>query len=253
MNFADGVLISADTETTGVDVETSRILSACVIFIRPGAEPDVHQWVINPGVPVPESATAIHGLTDDYVREYGGPPADCIAEIGDELRRGWAAGGVVVGYNLSFDLTLIDRECRRHLGRPFQVMGPIADGFILDKHTDKYRKGSRKLAAVAEHHQVKQLDAHDALGDAFAAARVVWKIARTYPEIGEMDLRDLYRLQVKARAEQASGLQDHLRRKAHDAGQSVADIEAIIVDPFWPIKPVPTTTAAATEEQGTLL
>lgn len=252
-SWADGVLVAVDTETSGVDVENDRIITACVILIQPGREPHVHQWVINPGVPVPQSATDIHGLTDDYLREHGRPPGECIGEIVQALARGWV-GGIVVGYNLAFDLTLLDRECRRHLGRELTILGPIADGFVLDRHIDKYRRGSRKLTAVAEHYGCALNGAHDATEDALAAARVCWRIVRERaddkPEVrdrrravAEMDVRALHRLQVQAKAEQAAGLQDHLRGKARDAGQSVAEVEAICVSPHWPMIPAPTTAA----------
>ncbi len=58
-----------DTETTGVDVEIDRIVSAAlVVQDAPGLRPRVTRWLVNPGVPVPEAATAVHGLTQEHVQ-----------------------------------------------------------------------------------------------------------------------------------------------------------------------------------------
>lgn len=67
-----GPLAAFDTETTGVDVETDRIVSAAVVVQdAPGARPRVSRWLVNPGVPVPEGATAVHGLTDEHLQRNG--------------------------------------------------------------------------------------------------------------------------------------------------------------------------------------
>jgi DNA polymerase-3 subunit epsilon len=249
MTWADGLLVPFDLESTGVDVETDRIVTATVIQVK-GADVAPRQWLAAVEIDIPPGAQAVHGVTTQRAREEGRPPAEVIAEIGDALRDGWAAGGIVVGHNVSFDMTLLDRETRRHCGRPFQVVGPIADSFVLDKHYDRYRRGKRNLTATAEHYQVALDGAHDAVEDALASARICWRMCRVYPQLAAISWRDLYRLQVRLRAEQAAGLQDHLRRKARDDGADVAAVEAITVDPFWPIKPLP-TTAAATQPEGT--
>lgn len=68
----EGPLAAFDTETTGVDVEEDRIVSAAlVVQDGPGARPRVTRWLVNPGVPVPEGATAVHGLTDQHLQLNG--------------------------------------------------------------------------------------------------------------------------------------------------------------------------------------
>lgn len=246
MTWADRLMTPFDTEATGVDVETDRIVTATVLLVR-GGDVAGQQWMTDPGVDIPAEATEIHGITTEQARTHGRPPAEVIAAVGDAIRAAWDDGGIVVGHNLAYDFTLLDRETRRHLGRPFTVRGPVADTFVLDKHFDRYRKGKRNLTATAAHYAVALNGAHDAFEDALGSARILWRMCRLYPELADMTWRDLYRLQVRARAEQAEGLQDYLRAKARDDGRTAEEIEAIVVDPHWPIKPY---TAATTEPAG---
>ena len=104
-----------DTETTGVDVETDRIVSAAVVVQdAAGTRPRVTRWLVNPGVPVPAGATAVHGLTDEHLQRNGRWPSPVLEEIARELGEQAAAGRPLVVMNAPFDLTLLDRELRRH-------------------------------------------------------------------------------------------------------------------------------------------
>ena len=50
----EGPLAAFDTETTGVDVEGDRMVSAAlVVQDGPGGRPRVTRWLINPGMPSP--------------------------------------------------------------------------------------------------------------------------------------------------------------------------------------------------------
>lgn len=171
-SWFEGPLAAFDTETTGVDTETDRIVSAAlVVQDAPGLRPRVTRWLVNPGVPVPESATAVHGLTEEYVQRHGRWPAPVMYEMAEALTEQARAGRPLVVMNAPFDLTLLDRELRRHrassLGRwlertPLHVLDP----HVLDKHLDRYRKGRRTLTDLCAHYGVELAGAHDAAADA---------------------------------------------------------------------------------------
>jgi DNA polymerase-3 subunit epsilon len=211
MTWLDGPLCGFDLETTGTDVEEDRIVTGCVGFARQPGDWQPRTWLINPGVPIPEQATAVHGITDDQAAQ-GEDPVQALEAIDRALQAAWFAGAPVIGFNISYDLTLLDRELRRHLGRPLQVSGPVLDGLVIDKHIDPYRRGSRKLTAVCEHYGVPLGDdAHAADADAFAAVRVVWKICS---DTGlPMELVELHERQVKWFAEQRTSFFQYLQRK----------------------------------------
>ncbi|MER6537193.1 exonuclease domain-containing protein, partial [Streptomyces sp900105755] len=156
----EGPLAAFDTETTGVDVETDRIVSAAVVVQdAPGTRPRVTRWLVNPGVPVPEAATAVHGLTEEHLQRNGRWPAPVMHEIAEELAEHAAMHRPLVVMNAPFDLTLLDRELRRHrasaLDRWFEASPLLVlDPRVLDKHLDRYRKGRRTLTDLCAHYEV---------------------------------------------------------------------------------------------------
>lgn len=204
----EGPFLAFDTESTGVDVESDRIVTATTVLIERGAEPVVTSWLLDPGVPIPEAATAVHGITDGHALAHGRPPAECVDEIAATLIDAWARGIPVLAFNAAFDLTILDREMRRHLGGSL-TPGLVLDPFVIDKHCS-YRRGKRTLTAQCEHYGVRHDGAHDATADALAAARVLWMIARRYPTVAGKTLGELHDAQVTWAAEQAASFRDYL-------------------------------------------
>jgi DNA polymerase-3 subunit epsilon len=236
-----GPMVAFDLETTGVDVETARIVTACVALIDGSGQrpPDVTTWLVNPGIDIPEQATEIHGITTDHAREYGRPANECVREILSRLMHKTAP---IVAFNACYDLTVLDRELRRYGIAPFMPAAQfVVDPFVLDKHLDRYRKGSRKLIDQCEHYGVRLDGAHDASHDAVAAARVAWRIAQRYPEIAAMGLYDLHNLQVEAKREQDASFAEYLRsqaRWARDVDEQIAlNARADTVAGHWPMMP----------------
>lgn len=59
-----------DLETTGIDVETARIVTAHVGAIDAnGSVIERSDWLVNPGVVIPPQATAVHGITTERARD----------------------------------------------------------------------------------------------------------------------------------------------------------------------------------------
>lgn len=237
MTWHMGALCAFDTETTGIDVEQDRIVTACVAVIKPRPitpwDVKTENWIIDPGVDIPEQATAVHGITTVYAKEHGRPPAEALDVIAADLALALVHGTPVVGMNLAYDLTMLDRECRRHsvptLGERLDGrVQPIIDVLVLDKAVDQYRKGGRKLVDLCQHYGVRVEGAHNAEVDALCAARVAWRIAERYPWIAETEPARLHSLQVTWRAEQQRSLAEHFRKTGKDASD---------VDGAWPYRP----------------
>ncbi|MFE7208648.1 3'-5' exonuclease [Streptomyces sp. NPDC001698] len=230
----EGPLAAFDTETTGVDVETDRIVSAAVVVQdAPGFRPRVHRWLVNPGVPVPEAATAVHGLTDEHLQRNGRWPAPVMHELAEELAEQAALGRPLVVMNAPFDLTLLDRELRRHrassLDHWFEASSlRVLDPRVLDKHLDRYRKGRRTLTDLCAHYGVALQDAHDAAADALAAMEVVRALGRRFAaRLERLTPAELHTLQTGWHAAQARGLQAWFARSGTEE----------TVDPSWPLRP----------------
>ncbi len=197
--WSEGPWIALDTETTGVDVTSDRIVTATALVFTPGQDLRVHNWLADPGVEIPDGAAAVHGISTEHARTNGRPIADVVAEIRDVLAATWTVDVPLLGYNVSFDLSILDAELRRHHDQPLVLAGPVVDPLVLDRRVDRYRRGSRKLVDVCRHYGVvlTEEDAHTAQGDALAAARVAWKIARAYPnEVGTVALQELHEQQA---------------------------------------------------------
>ena len=251
-------MVAFDLETTGVDVEQDRIVTAAAIDL--GAEkPLTLEWLADPGIEIPEGAAAVHGITTEYAREHGERAHDVVDQVAETLALRVQHGAVVVGHNVPYDLTLLDRECARHElpslldrlgGAPLRVI----DTRVLDQHCLPYRKrvsetqGARQLITLAQVYSLpwSEEQAHGCSYDALMAARIAYRIGSlahapkdTWPvairtarwprfhELDGLDLAQLHELQIKLAAEQAAGLQEFFRK---------TDPEAV-VDGSWPLRP----------------
>lgn len=160
-------LITFDTETTGVDVNNDRILT-CFMRAKDGEEVVFERnWVIDPGVEVPVEAAEVHGMSTEWIREHGRKDADeAILEIWEHLEHYGYKGFVVVGYNSSFDLAMLESEAIRYYQSSlFKHEGSrFLDPIILSRRFDKYRKGGHKLVDIARAHgfKVEEEKAHAA-------------------------------------------------------------------------------------------
>lgn len=235
MTWINGPWLAFDTETTGVDTAAARIVTATVLLID-GSEITAHNWLINPGVPIPTEATDVHGITDAYAAEHGQDPATAVAELVDTLGKHWSADLPLVAMNAAFDLSLLDAERRRHHDLPLAITGPVLDPYVIDKAVDPYRKGRRRLGDLCLHYGVQLDNAHTSSDDALAAARLVWKLARQWPQIGVADLAVLHERQTAWHEQQAASLEEYLRRVKRRDGATPAEIEAVRVDRGWPVR-----------------
>ncbi|MEV2215162.1 3'-5' exonuclease [Streptomyces sp. NPDC050997] len=230
----EGPLAAFDTETTGVDVETDRIVSAAVVVQDgPGTRPRVTRWLVNPGVTVPPGATEVHGLTEEHLQRNGRWPAPVMYEIAEVLAEQALVGRPLVVMNAPFDLTILDRELRRHrassLDRWFESSPLLVlDPRVLDKHLDRYRKGRRTLTDLCAHYDVSLEGAHDAGADALAALDVVRAVGRRFAaRLERLSAAELHTLQAVWHAAQARGLQAWFARSGTEE----------TVDPAWPLRP----------------
>ena len=203
-----------DLETTGIDVESSRVVSAHVgLLDSSGRVVERRDWLVNPGVEIPAGATAVHGISTAHAAEHGMPAPIAIAEIVAALRALFNSGTPVVAYNAPYDFTLLDREAHRHGIAPLVAPGPVIDPLVIDKAVDKYRRGKRTLEVTALHYGVDLTDAHDAGADAIAAGRVAQAIARLHTEALAFEAAELHRLQIDWCEQQAADFQAYMRRE----------------------------------------
>ncbi|MFI8201535.1 3'-5' exonuclease [Streptomyces sp. NPDC085937] len=233
MGWHRELLIGFDLETTGTDPREARIVTGAVIELRAGEPLGRREWLADPGVPIPDDAVAVHGISNERAAAEG-RPADQVADaIAGVLAAYWRTGVPVVAYNASFDLSLLSAELRRY-GLPSlrdRLGGadpaPVIDPYTIDRAVDRYRRGKRTLEAVCAEYGVVLDAAHDATADALAAARLACAIAVRHPKVAALGPAELHRRQIEWYAAWAADFQDFLRRKGDPAA---------VVDSIWPLR-----------------
>jgi DNA polymerase III subunit epsilon len=234
MSWHQRRLAAFDLETTGIDSESDRIVTAAVSVVGDGLPSDFHAWLLDPGIEIPAGASAVHGITTERARAEGRPPLEAVEQIVATLAEQLLQGVPVVAFNARFDLTCLDREARRHGIAPLvdRVGGAagmlVVDPYVLDKQVDRFRKGKRTLGAVCAHYNVPLDEAHASHADALAAARVAWRLGQAFTELSGLDLSTLHTQQIAWAAEQAASFEDYLRRNGRDER----------IEPAWPIVPL---------------
>lgn len=192
-------MVGLDLESTGVDVETDRAVTASVVHIVPDRDPDVRSFLIDPGIEIPESATAIHGITTEHAREHGRRAAEVWPEISDLINQWWTAEHPLVIYNVSFDATMSDRELIRHGLEGIEFGDRVAiDPLVISRTMNRYAKGGHKLETVCGRYGVTLDNAHNSDADTLATLRLAFRMAVSHPgSVGTVPLRDLAGLQAE--------------------------------------------------------
>ncbi|MFJ9078886.1 3'-5' exonuclease [Streptomyces sp. NPDC102278] len=228
-----GTLVGFDLETTGTEPGESRIVTAAVVEVCDGEVRERRGWLADPGIPIPEGASAIHGISTERAVAEGRPVPEVADEVAALLVEHWRRGAVVVAYNAAFDLTLLSAELTRY-GLPSladrlggAATGPVVDPLTIDRAVDRYRRGKRTLEAVCGVYGVTLDDAHDAGADALAAVQVARAIAARHPQVAELTPAALHDRQGTWHARWARDFQSYLR------GQGAPDA---VIDTAWPLR-----------------
>ncbi|QKW07008.1 3'-5' exonuclease [Streptomyces sp. NA04227] len=225
--------VGLDLETTGIDPETDRIVTAAVVRYGGGRPTERRTWIADPGVEIPAGATAVHGYTTEAARAAGRPAGAVVSEIVDAVAGLVDEGLPVVVMNAVFDLTMLEAEAERHGVRGlFARSAPLVlDPKVLDRHVDRYRPGGRRLDDLCRHYVVPLYAAHDSSADAVAACGVTWKIAHRYRWLTRVPLIELHEQQVRWAADQQESL------RIHFASTPGKEHRAATVRTDWPLIP----------------
>lgn len=238
MNWIDSAWLSLDTETTGVDTDTDRIVTASLLLVEPdGSVAWAGEWLADPGVPIPLEAEGVHGVSTEEAQRDGLPAGQVVAEIEEALDRRWDRNTPLVVANAPYDLSLLSAELMRHHNRPVTFSGGVLDPIVCDRKFDKYRKGGHNLEAMCKHYRIDPGKAHASASDALAAVGVMRAIVAKYRALHRLSIGEMYRSQVEWHQEWAEEFEQYLRReKRKDRNASAEDIAGIKIGRAWPMR-----------------
>lgn len=157
-------LVVFDLETTGTDKLFDRIVEIAALRFEPGGGVSLLERRVNPGVGIPREATAVHGITNEMVKDL-----PRFATVAGEVVA-FFAGADLTGYSIrSLDVPLLVRELER-ASVPFSLEGRR----IVDAQAIYFKKEPRDLSAALRFFAGKEhVGAHGALADAIASAEVL--------------------------------------------------------------------------------
>jgi DNA polymerase-3 subunit epsilon len=173
LNIKNPIIIF-DLETTGLNLTKDRIVEISVIKVQPDGSEETKTRRLNPEIPIPAEASAIHKITDEDVK-------DCpmFGNIAKSLAN-YIAGCDLVGYNLlKFDIPLLAEEfLRAGQNVDFRKVK------IIDVQNIFHKMEQRTLVAAYKFYCNKNLaDAHNAEADTKATYEILQSQLDVYPEL----------------------------------------------------------------------
>ena len=163
-----------DLETTGTNILRDRIVEISMIKVYPDGH-DLQRTVrVNPGMPIPAEATAVHHITDADVADK-----PLFADIAAQLAESFA-GCDITGFNSNrFDVPMLAEEFAR-VGVDFDFTAPR----YVDVQTIFHKKEQRTLSAAYRFYCDKDLEgAHSANADTRATYEVLLAQLERYADL----------------------------------------------------------------------
>jgi len=153
-----------DLETTGIKVATDRIVEICILKVMPDGSTKIKTKLVNPGMPIPPEVTAIHGITDEAVKDAPTFPA-----LAHELAQ-FLDNCDLAGFNSNhFDIPLLVEEFLR-ADVDFDLKGRR----FVDIQNIFHRMEPRNLIAAYKFYCDKDLtNAHSAEADTTATYEIL--------------------------------------------------------------------------------
>ena len=182
--------VALDTETTGLDARTARLVQVAALPLAGGRmrPDDRFERLVNPGIPIPKATVAVHGITDAMVATA--PAFNDIAA----LLEAYVGRAIVIGYAVAYDLTVLEREYRL-AGRavpPFRALDVRTLARLASPTLADYG-----LEALCQWLGVELKGRHSALGDARAAGEIFLALL---PLLRAKEIRTLAEAETASRA-----------------------------------------------------
>lgn len=165
-----------DLETTGVSLSTDRIVEIAIIKLLPDGSRQTKRKLLNPQIPIPKTASDIHGITDDMVKD-----APTFKSAANEIKV-FIENCDLGGYNSNrFDIPILMEEFLRS-----GLEVDLTKRRMIDVQHIFYTMEPRTLSAAYKFYCEKELvDAHSAEADIAATIDVLDAQLQRYSNLGD--------------------------------------------------------------------
>ncbi len=166
-------LVFFDLETTGMNVATDRTIELSFLKIHPNDRQEVKNYLVNPGMPIPNEVSLIHGIYDKDVAD-----APLFKNIAKELQK-FLEGCDLAGYNIiKFDVPMLVEEFLRN-----DIDFDVSKRKLIDAQKLFFLMEKRTLSAALKFYCGKEMNnAHSAEADTMATYEVLKKQIEMYDD-----------------------------------------------------------------------
>ena len=163
-----------DLETTGINISKDRIVEISILKVFPDGKEESKTWLVNPEMKIPAVVTAIHGISDDDVKD-----APTFKELANEIYN-MIKDSDLGGFNSNrFDIPLLAEELLRS-----DIDFDMKNRVSVDVQTIFHKMEKRTLSAAYKFYCDKNLDdAHSAEADTRATYNVLKAQLERYEEL----------------------------------------------------------------------
>lgn len=163
-----------DLETTGIDVARDRIVEISIVKVYPNGNQESRTWLVNPTIPIPPQATAVHGISNEKVAQE-----PSFKELAPQIHA-MIKDSDLAGYNSDrFDIPLLAEELLRA-----EVDFDMKNRVAVDVQTIFHKKEERTLSAAYRFYCNQTLDnAHSAEADTKATFEILKAQLDRYPDL----------------------------------------------------------------------
>ena len=172
-----------DLETTGVNVGHDRIVELSILKMKPDGTREVLTKRVNPTIPIPEHVIAIHGITNEAVKDE-----PSFAELAKSIAN-FLKDCDLAGYNSNkFDIPLLMEEFLRA-----EVDFDLKNRKLIDVQNIFHKMEPRTLAAAYKFYCQKELvNAHSAEADITATFEVLIAQLEKYQDVELEDKKGIF-------------------------------------------------------------
>jgi DNA polymerase-3 subunit alpha (Gram-positive type) len=155
-----------DCETTGLDKSSDKIIELAAVKIKDGKISETFNTFLNPSSPLPPEITKLTGITDDDLKY-----APRIEEVFHDFYK-FIGKTPIVAHNIEFDIEFIRRAAKK---TNFRIANEMYDTMTIARKY--YSVHNYKLSTLCDFFKIDLTDAHRALNDTVATAKLFIKVA----------------------------------------------------------------------------